>query len=151
MSVLNKVQAVDSGQRAKGYDPVRVRRKKLAEALQDQLNLINATENGENYRRVRVQRKRDLETDELFDVERPRRVAPWWWVDDEGKVTFSMRYGSVRLRVKDGKDALVFPSIDHLRKTLPPLRQEVLAGGLDEPLAVAAGDLQTRFKARKTG
>lgn len=151
MSVLNKLTMTESTERSKGYDPIRVRRKKLAAALQDQLHLLNAAEAGESYRRLRVQRKRDLETDEVFDVEQLRRVSPWWWVDDDGTVKFSLRYGSARLKVKDGKDVLVVANTGELRKILPALRQETLMGGLDQALAEAADGLQARFKSVKKG
>ena len=147
MSILDSVSVVDGGERAKGYDPVRVRRKKLGAALQEQINLIESE--GGGYRRIRVQRKRDLETDQVFDVEQQRRVNPGWWVDDDGLVRFSMRYGSMKLIIKDGKDTLVLPSLDELRKLLPMLRAEVLAGGLDEVLAKAADALEARFKSRR--
>lgn len=149
MSVLNKLTLTESVERARGYDPVRVRRKKLANALQDQLNLLNASEAGDGYRRVRFQRKRDLETDEVFEVEQHKRVTPWWWVDDDGSVKFCLRYGSAKLRVKDGKDVLVFRTTEELRKVLPALRQETLAGGFDPALADAASSLQERFSSRK--
>jgi hypothetical protein len=149
MSIINKLQLTESAERAKGYDPVRVRRKKLATALQDQLNLLNATEAGGSYRKVQVQRRRDLETDELLSIEDARRVNPWWWVDDGGAVRFSMRYGSTTLQLAEGKDTIAFKSIEDLKKTLPPLRQGVLAGEFDEVLAKAATDLQARFKSRK--
>jgi hypothetical protein len=149
MSILNKLTMTVSEERSKGYDPIRVRRKKLAAALQDQLNLLNASETGTAYQRVRIQRSRDLETDEVFDVEQRRRVSPWWWIDDDGSVKFCLRYGSAKLKVKDGKDVLVLSSIDELRKILPALRQETLTGGLDGPLAEAADSLQDRFRSGK--
>lgn len=151
MSILNDVQLADSGDRSKGYDPVRLRRKKLAAALQDQLNLLEASEEGDVYRKVRIKRERDLETDLLHDIEQQRRVSPWWWVDDEGTVKFSIRYGSAKLIIKDGKDAVVLTSLSQLRKILPALRQEVLTGAFDAALASAAENLQGRFKARKKG
>ncbi|WP_340646335.1 hypothetical protein [Phenylobacterium sp.] len=151
MSVLSKLTLTESMDRTKGYDPIRVRRKKFAAALQDQLNLLNATEAGDGYRRVRMQRKRDLETDEVFDIEQHRRVSPWWWIDDDGTVKFCLRYGSAKLRVKDGKDVLVLATTEELRKILPGLRQEALTGGLDGPLAEAADGLQARFNKRKVG
>lgn len=136
MSVLNNLKLAVGDDRAKGYDPVRVRRKKLAAALLDQLHLLEASEAGGTYRKVKVKRARDLESDQVVDLEQQRRVTPWWWIDDDGVVKFSIRYGSARLKVKDGKDALI----------LPPLRQEVLAGGLDDALAAAADALQARFQ-----
>lgn len=151
MSVLSKLTVEESVEKVRAYDPVRVRRKKFAAALQDQLHLLNATEAGDGYRRVRIQRKRDLETDEVFDVEQHRRVSPWWWIDDDGAVKFSLRYGSARLKVKDGKDVLVFRTMNDLRNVLPGLRQEALTGGLDDALAEAAGRLHARFRGGDKG
>lgn len=149
MSVLDKLSVTDAVERVKGYDPIRIRRKKLAAAIQDQMNLLAAEQSGETYRRIRVQRKRDLESDELVDIEQQRRVTQWWWIDDDGSVKLSIRYGSTRLRLKDGKEVIVLTSLKALADLLPPLRQEVLAGGLDEILAAAADDLQARFVSRK--
>lgn len=146
MSVLNNLKLANSEDRKLGYDPVRVRRKKLAAALQDQLHLLEASQAGGTYSKVKIKRARDLESDEVVDVEQRRKVTPWWWIDDAGVVKFSIRYGSIRLKVKDDKDALIVPSLAQLQKILPSLRQEVLAGGLDEALAVAADALQAKFR-----
>lgn len=150
MSILDKVQMAAAAERKAGYDPVRLRRKKLADALQDQISLIVAQEAGEVFRKVRVKRARDLETDELHDVEQKRRVAPWWTIADAGAVHFRLRYGSAPLRVKDGKDVVVLGSLAELKKLLPGLRQEVLSGGLDDALQAAAEGLQARFTGRKS-
>lgn len=147
MSVLTKLQVTESCKRPTTYDPVRVRRKKLAAGIQEQIHLIAS--DGAHYHRVRVERKRDPESDELYDIEQRRRVSPWWWVDDEGLVKFSLRYGSTKLKVKDGMDTLVLKTMTDLEKLLPDLRLEVLAGGLDDALSQAATSLEARFKARK--
>lgn len=149
MSVLDKVQLTESQDRKTGYDPLKVRRRKLADALQDQMNLLLATETGEVFRKVRIKRVRDLETDQLEDVEQKRRVAPWWTVADGGQVHFRLRYGSASLKVKGDHDVIVVPSLSELKKLLPALRREVLDGGLDEALDRAASSLQARFTGRK--
>lgn len=149
MSVLDKVGVVEGAERRQGYDPVRVRRRKLAAGLADQMRLLEAVERGQAYRKVKVHERRDLETDERVPVEESRRVAPWWWVDDDGGVRFSLRYGSVRLVIKDGMDAIVLGNLDELKAILPPLRQEVLTGGWDEALNDAAHRLYARFSTKK--
>jgi len=151
MSIVDTLSLGTAGERTKGYDPVRLRRKKLAGSLDDQLRLLAAVEAGERYRKVKVRRQRDLETDEAFEVEQQRRVSPWWWVEDDGSVRFSIRYGSTRIELREGKDAIVLKSLDELKAVIPALRQEVLAGGFDGQLAAAAGQLQGRFKLRKKG
>ena len=137
MSVLEKLKVTDGTVRERGYDPVRLRRKKLAAALQQQIVLLEHALSG-------VQRP-DAEGDGS-DV---RSASPWWWFDDDGTVRFSIRYGAARLKVKDGKEVIVFPSEADLMKVLPTLRHEVLTGGLDTALAEAAEYLQSRFKPSK--
>jgi hypothetical protein len=150
MSVLDELQVVPVTERAQGYDPVRIRRKKLAAALQEQLNLLTST-SGDGYRRVRIERKRDLETDEIFEVQQRRRVVPWWSFDDAGQVRFGIRYGSVLLKLRGDDSVIVLPSLEALEGLIPSLRQEVLRGELDGPLAAAADELMARFKRQPGG
>lgn len=149
MGVLDKLEVIAGGERQTGYDPVRVRRKKLAEGLADQIKLLEAIEAGGSYQKVKVRKERDLESDEVKSSEERRQVSPWWFIDDGGKVHFAIRYGSTRLKVKDGKDTFVLGALDDLRQLLPPLRQEVLTGSLDAALAEAAAGLQARFTTKK--
>lgn len=149
MSVLDRFEVIDGGERQVGYDPVRTRRRKLAAALVEQIGLIDALEAGETYRKAVVRRRQDLETDEVVETTEQRTVPAWWRVDDTGQVHFALRYGALRLKVKDGKDTFVLPSLEALRDLLPPLRQEVLMGQLDGALADAAASLQTRFTPKK--
>lgn len=150
MGVLDQVETIDGGSiRQSGYDPIRTRRRKLAEGLADQIKLLEALQRGDGYRKSRVSRRQDLETDEVVPSEVSRAVSPWWRIDDAGKVQFALRYGSTRLVVKDGKDTFVLNSLDDLRRLLPPLREEVLTGSLDAALASAAAGLQLRFTPKK--
>jgi len=149
MSILKDLKVTDSSEKTRGYDPIRIRRKKLAAALHDQIGLVAAEVKGERFSAVKVSRRRDLETDEVFEVERHRRVSPWWWIDNDGSVKFTMRYGSTKIAIKEGKATLVFKALPDLERILPDLRQEVLAGGLDEALTAAASELHARFKKRK--
>lgn len=150
MSVLDKLEVIDGGERETGYDPVRTRRRKLAAALGEQIHLIDALDAGETYRKAVVRRRQDLETDEVVATTEQRTVPAWWRVDDAGQVHFALRYGAMRLKVKDGKDTFVLPSLEALRDLLPPLRQEVMMGQLDGALAAAAASLQTRFTPKKS-
>ncbi len=148
MSVLDQFEVVPVSERAQGYDPVRIRRKKLATALQEQLNLLLA---GGGYQRVHVERRRDLETDELLEVSQRRRVVPWWSHDDAGQVRFTLRYGSVPLKIRGDDSVVLLPTLAALQDLIPNLRQGVLRGELDGPLAAAADELTARFKRQPTG
>jgi len=148
MSVLDNLEVIDGGGRQAGYDPVRIRRRKLAAALMEQIELINALGVGEIYRKAVARRPQNMKTGEVVTT-RLRTVPAWWGVDDAGQVNFALRYGAMRLKVKDGKDTLILPSLEALRDVLPLLRQEVLMGQLDGALADAAACLQTRFTPAK--
>lgn len=144
MAALDKLTLTDTT-RAGGYDPVRVRRRKLAAAIQDQIELLDAEERGGQYRKTVASRVRDLETDEVHEVQRQRRVVPWWWTDDDGVTRFSIRYGSTALKLKGGKSTVVLKAKGDLKPILIELRSEALAGRLDEALNSAASDLRIRF------
>lgn len=149
MSVLDTVEVIEGGQQRTTYDPVRLRRRKLAEGLAEQIKLIDALEQGETYRKRKVRKQQGLKIDEVAYSAQERAISPWWHVDDFGRLHFSLRYGVVRLKVKDDKDTFVLGSLFDLRQLLPPLRQEVLTGALDVALAEAATQLQARFTPRK--
>ena len=57
MGVLDNLEVVAGGERQTGYDPVRVRRKKLAEGLADQIKLLEAIESGGTYQKVKVRKE----------------------------------------------------------------------------------------------
>lgn len=65
MGVLDNLEVINIGQRQAGYDPIRTRRRKLAAGLAEQLNLLTVVQAGEIYRRTRIQKRQDLETDEV--------------------------------------------------------------------------------------
>ncbi|WP_216839323.1 hypothetical protein [Caulobacter sp. S45] len=144
MGVLDKLTLTDTA-KSKGYDPIRVRRRKLAAAIQDQLGLLSAEAEGGVYRKTVRHRVRDLETDVLVETEQQRRVSPWWWTDDNGMTNLAIRYGSTVLKLKGGKTTVVLKSHDELSGILAGLKTDVLAGRFDEVLAQAAAELRERF------
>lgn len=91
MSVLDKLEVIDGGERQAGYDPVWTRRRKLAAALVEQIEPIDALAAGETYRKAVARRRQDLETDEVVATTEHRTVPAWWRVDDAGQVHFALR------------------------------------------------------------
>ena len=144
MGVLDKIMLTDAT-KAKGYDPVRIRRRKLAAAIEDQLGLITAEAEGRSYRKTVRRRGQDLETDAVVETEQHRRVSPWWWTDDAGMVNLAIRYGAVTLKLKGDKNPIVVKTLSDAGGVLTQLRTDVLAGGFDELLSAAAGSLKDRF------
>jgi hypothetical protein len=147
MGAFDKLTFTDAT-RAKGYDPVRLRRRKLANAIQDQIRLLDAEAEGGGYAKVVRRRSHDLETDAVVESEHHRRVSPWWWTDDSGDVNLAVRYGSITLKLKGDKTTIIVKSRTELPPILNQLRTEVLAGTFDDALAGAAGALKARFGRR---
>ncbi len=149
MSVLDKLELTTGGERTTTYDPVQVRRKKLAAGLLDQIKLIDAIEQGETHTKTRARKQVAQGTNEVMATAETRSVSPWWTIDEDGKVHFAIRYGAMRLKLKGTNDTIVSKSLGDLRQILPPLRQEALTGSFDAALAKAAAELQTRFTPKK--
>lgn len=149
MSVLDKLELTAGSERRAAYDPVQVRRRKLAAGLLDQIKLIDAIHQGETHTKTKLRKKRDQQSHEVVTTQEDRSVSPWWVIDEAGKVLFAIRYGAMRLKVKDGMDTFVLGELRDLRQLLPPLRQEVLTGSLDAALAEAATQLQGRFTSKR--
>lgn len=145
MSVLDKLELTAGSERRTAYDPVQVRRRKLAAGLLDQIKLIDAIEQGEAHTKTKVRKQLAQGTNEVVTTHEARSVSPWWTIDDDGKVHFAIRYGAMRLKLKGANDTIVCKSLGDLRQILPPLRQEALTGSFDAALAKAAAELQTRF------
>ncbi|MBB5745173.1 hypothetical protein [Brevundimonas variabilis] len=150
MSVLDNVDLATIGERRSTYDPVQVRRRKLAAGLLDQIKLIDAIGQGETHKKSRVRKLTVQGTNDVVTAHDARSVSPWWSIDADGKVHFAIRYGAVRLKLRGTNDTVVCNSLDDLRQILPPLRQETLTGSFDATLAAAAAELQTRFKPKKS-
>ena len=76
----------------------------------------------------------NAETGERTAVEATKRVKEWYWVNDEGKINLSVRYGAKVLELAKGKNAIELASGDELMATLNTLKTAVLAGELDEQI-----------------
>jgi hypothetical protein len=150
MGVLDKLTITETS-RAKGYDPVRLRRRKLAAAIQDQLGLLKAESEGGAYRKTVRHRAHDLETDATVTTEAQRRVAPWWWTDDEGLLNLAIRYGSITLKLKGEKTTIVLKTRTEATNVLTQIRADVLAGGFDDVLTAASQSLRDRFGRKPAG
>ena len=64
-------------------------------------------------------------------VEMPKRVRPWWFVTDAGKLALSVRYGTRVLELARGKVAVEVGGEKDLVPTLELIKTAVLNGELD--------------------
>ena len=84
----------------------------------------------------------DQESIKLLDG---KRIKPWWFQSDEGKVCFSVRYGSWTIDLEKGKPSVEVESGEALVKALETIKIAVEAGELDSQIEIASAKLRSGF------
>ena len=96
MSVLSNLKLVDV-KKPRNMPAIVVRRNKLSSKLWEQIQLAKSQLEGTQFVVTKFRSVKDRETGLLKQVEVPKRIKPWWFQSNEGKVCFSVRYESLPL------------------------------------------------------
>ena len=123
-----------------------IRRNKLSTKLWEQIQLAKSQISGESFTVLTYHSIKDAETGLRKQVELPKRIKPWWFVSDTGKVCFSVRYGSWTIELAKGKPSVEVASAEDLVKALETIKQAVEAGELDSQIETASASLRSGFK-----
>lgn len=145
MSALTALKLV-AAKKPIAMPPVVVRRNKLSAKLWEQIELARGQAAGKPFVVLKSRTVRDTETGLRRSVDIPKRLRPWWWVTDTGKVCVSIRYGSKVLELGKGKAAVEVATPDDLVSTLEAVRRAVEAGELDAQIEAASGALRSGFR-----
>lgn len=124
---------------------VQLRRDKLAKRIFEQCELARARQSGKTYSPTRFRTFRDNETGARKSIEAPKRVKPWWFTADNGKVVLNIRYSAKVLELAKGKFAVEVGTEKELIPTLDAIKSAVLAGELDSAIEAAAKKLREGF------
>jgi hypothetical protein len=89
---------------------------------------------------------RDPESGVKKQVEVPKRIKPWWFQSEAGKVCIAIRYGSYTLELAKGKPSIEVASAADLIKTLEVIKTAVEAGELDAQIELASQSLRSGFR-----
>ena len=89
---------------------------------------------------------KDKETGIRKQVEVPKRIKPWWFQTEEGKVCVSIRYGACTIELAKGKPSIQVDSAEDLIKALETVKVAVEAGDLDPQIELASSSLSNGFK-----
>jgi hypothetical protein len=122
-----------------------IRREKLVGKLNEQIGLATAQVEGTEFhaKRARVvvgadgQRARAM-----VDT----RVKQWWWKAGDGKLLFTVQYGTKPLELAKGKAAIEVGSMQELVEALQSVRVAAEAGELDGHIETASSALGVAFK-----
>jgi hypothetical protein len=137
MSGLNALKFTNS-KRQQGNSPQHARRQKLCSKLDEQIQLAKAEQSGTHYVSTKLRTIKDEATGETRKVETPKKLKPWWWKDDKGKLCITVRYGARTLEIMDGKNAIEADSIADVITSLQVIRSAVDAGDLDKRIDAVA-------------
>lgn len=120
-------------------------RNKLAKRLWEQMELAKAQASGDTFASKRL--KAVVGSDGIRrTVEVAKRVKPWWFVSEAGKVCLNIRYGSQVIELAKGKTAVEVANPAELLSTLDLVKTAVINGELDAQIQAASGHLRAGFK-----
>jgi hypothetical protein len=133
-------------ERQENSNPLLIKRQKLANKISEQIQLAKATLSGKKFKPVKVRKITDLETGEQRDVEVPKRLKPWWWPNEQGKICITVRYGARVLEVIEGKNSIEVENLAAVITALEVLRAAVEQGELDERINVISKLVNAGFR-----
>jgi hypothetical protein len=145
MSGLSALKFIAS-KRQQGSSPAQARRQKLSSKIHEQLQMAKALQSGTEFRPVKLRKVMDDATGEMRQVEVPKRIKPWWWTSEGGKLCVTVRYGARTLEVIEGKNAIETDNLAGVITTLEVLREAVDAGELDARIEAVSGLVKAGFE-----
>lgn len=144
MSGINALKFIASKPQSSA-SPILARRQKLSIKLHEQILMAKAFQSGTEHISVKVRTIRDETTGEVRRVEVPKRIKPWWWSSEDGRMCITVRYGARTLDVVEGKNAIETDNIAGVITTLEILRSAVDAGELDTRIAAVSSLVKAGF------
>ena len=144
MSTLNSLKMVNS-KKPTSIPPILQRRNKLSTKVWEQIQLAKSQLDGKPFVVMKYKTVKDRETGLRKQVEVPKRIKPWWFQSDEGKVCVSVKYGSWMLELAKGKPSVEVASGEELIKALESIKAAVEAGELDQQIETASAGLRSGF------
>lgn len=149
MAALDSLKFV-TAKLAKGMEPKQMRRNKMSKKIREQLDIAEAEIAGFTHTATKKRSIMNSTTGLMESVEVPKRLKPWWWVQDNGKWCLMLRYGSKPLEISKGKNAIEVGGLDDLVAKLKIIKTAVEAGELDTHMEALSTQLKAGFAKRKT-
>ena len=145
MSTLNSLKLV-AATKPRNMPAIVMRRNKLSSRIWEQIQLAKSQLDGTQFVVTKYKTVKDRETGIRKQVEVPKRIKPWWFQSEEGKVCVAVKYGSWTLELAKGKSSVEVASAEELVKALESIKTAVEAGELDQQIDAASTGLRSGFK-----
>ena len=124
--------------------PIIQRRNKLSSKIFEQIQLAKAHNEGTTYSPTKTKNVTNMDGNRV-QVTVPKRIKPWWFVSDAGKVCVAIRYGAKVVELSKGKTAIEVASPAALIETLETVNTAVIAGELDQQIEAVSGQIRSLF------
>ncbi|QWD71335.1 DUF6641 family protein [Polynucleobacter sp. UB-Siik-W21] len=144
MSVLNSLKLV-ALKKPTHQPAIVIRRNKLSSHLWEQIQLAKGQISGTPFVLMKFRSIKDAHTGVRKQVEVPKRIKPWWFQTEEGKVCVAIKYGSWTIELAKGKPSIQVDSAEDLIKALEAVKVAVEAGELDAQIEIASAKLRSGF------
>lgn len=144
MNMLVNLKLV-SAKRPNGAAPIVQRRNRLIAKIWEQTQLAKAHEEGETFAPVMFKSVKSSETGARTNIETAKRIRPWWWTAENGKVCLVVKYGTKAMELAKGKTAIEVGAWNELIPTLDALKAAVAAGELDAQIDAVSKTLRAGF------
>lgn len=126
-----------------------IRRDKLLDKLDEQIGLATAQVEGKTFEAKRAKVVVDADGRRGRELV-PARVKQWWWKMGDGKLLFTIQYGTKPLELAEGKVAVEVGNMQELIEALQSVRAAAEAGELDGHIEAASAALGLAFKRKTT-
>jgi hypothetical protein len=137
MSIMQQFKLTSADGR-KDTSPIGRFRRRLAKAVELQIDLANAEIAGQPFERTRKHWAHDKATGARELKHLPVRVRPWWQKVDGGRIQLKVRYGAKVLELAPGMNAIELGATTELPTQLSLICDAIRAGELDACAGVAA-------------
>lgn len=137
MSVLNSFKLVDV-KRHSQLSPVQHRRNKLIKKIWEQMEFVKAKQQGEVYAPKRLRTVTNKVTGERTTVQMAKRIRPWYWTTDSGKVCLSIHYGAKIIALDKDMTAIELANEAEVLPTLEKVKIAIEAGELDRQIELVS-------------
>lgn len=145
MSTLATLKLV-TAKKPQNLAPIVLRRNKLSNRLWEQIQFAKSQAENTKFEPVKYRTITDTETGLRKQIQVSKRIKPWWFVAENGKVCVSIKYGSWTIELAKGKPSVEVATAGDLIKTLEAIKTAVEAGELDTQLDLASNSLRSGFK-----
>lgn len=121
------------------------RRNKLSNKVWEQIQLAKSQLDGTSFVVKKFRSVIDKETGLRKQVEVPKRLREWWFMNEQGKMCVSIRYGTQMIELAKGKYSIEVESAQALIKALETVKQAVESGELDNQITNASINVRRAF------